>query len=98
MAGRGEEVRVVARSAPPERRWPIVWLAVVAAMLVIGLALGRTTAGGGVQSAEPHADGAAPFAAHSPDGAVAALLSYATTLGDPRVLLNASRREQVLAQ
>src|SRR4051812_43899594 len=94
MARHGEEVRVVARSPARERRWPVGWLALVAAVLVIGLALGRATAGGGAKSAAPHSGDAA----HSPDGAVSALLSYAATLGDPRVLLNASRRDQVLAR
>src|SRR4051794_21410138 len=35
--------------------------------------------------------------ARSPNGAVAALLNYATTLGDPRVLLQPTRRDRVLS-
>src|SRR4051794_35874344 len=98
MARRAEDVRVVARAAGPERRWPVGWLALVAAMLVVGLALGRATAGGGAQPCPPRAGDGGTFAAHSSDGAVAALLSYSATLDDPHVLLNASRRAQVLAQ
>jgi hypothetical protein len=103
-AGQEPRVRVVASAAVARSRRPTLWLLAVPAALLVAFVLGRATAGS--SSAEPGLAGPGPARsvasvpvgfAHTRAGGVAALLNYAASLGDPRVLLDARRRRQVLS-
>src|SRR5438045_610028 len=97
-------VRVVASAAAPRSRKPALWLLAVPLALVLSFVLGRATAGSSSPESGPTGPGPARSVAgvpvgfgHTRAGAVAALLSYGASLGDPRVLLDARRRRQVLS-
>lgn len=105
MARGRAEVRVVA-STRDARRGRRSLVPVVIAVVTLGaFALGRMTAhpshtrDAGSNPAGPRraVNGVPVGFAHSREGAVAALLNYGAALGDPRVMLDARRRTQVLA-
>jgi hypothetical protein len=104
MARGGEDVRVVAAAPSGDRRLAIRWVAVAVVALLLGFVLGRASDDTRVRVPEqptpgPYgsAHGVPSRFARSETGAVAALLSHGAALGDPRVLLDARRRAQVLA-
>jgi hypothetical protein len=99
-------VRVVARARERSAVGPTIWrLLGIAAALLIGFTVGNATGGPDRMHtvARPGPGPAREVAgvprrfAHSREGAVAALLNYGATLGDPQILLNPSRRAQVLS-
>jgi hypothetical protein len=102
-------IRIFAHSNDPGRpgdRWLVIAIAVLV-VLAVGFLIGRVTAPGGSSPGVPLQAGnpgptrlvsGVPIGyAHSSPGAVAALLNYSAVLGNPAVLLNPSRRKQVLA-
>lgn len=106
MPGR---VRVVSGGGGGSRAVTLGLLLAVLVALVVGLAIGRLTAPtshSGSTRTVPVASGPGPTRTENgvpvgytdtKQGAVAALLNYSVVLSDPRVLLNAKRRAQVLA-
>jgi hypothetical protein len=83
----------------------VVWIIAIAIGLLVGVVIGRASEGSppveAPKQASPGPDdsefGVPTGFAHSEAGAVAALLNYASALGDPRVLLDPRRLEQVLS-
>lgn len=103
---RQAKVRVVARAREARAAKPAVrWLLGIAAALLLGFTLGSVTGGPGGRTTVA-STGAGPERAiagvprgfaHNREGAVAALLNYGALLGNPQILLDASRRAQVLS-
>ncbi len=104
MNGRGEDVRVVAAARSRDAGPPLGWVVAVVVAALIGFVVGRASADGGAvrMPAQPmpgpyaSAHGVPRQFARTESGAVAALLSHAAVLGDPRVMLDPRRRAQVL--
>jgi hypothetical protein len=105
-----DQVRILAGDGGSGRpRPPLAVIAAVLAALVVGLALGRATAPDHDSKSRPrpvapNADGQPARRVgtvgvgypHTRVGAVAATLNGGAALGDPRVLLNTTRRTRVL--
>src|SRR5918911_3680033 len=105
MAGRGEDVRVVAAARHGDRGLPIGGIAAIVVAGLLAFVVGRAS-GDGAAPRIPTPPTPGPYAsthgvpsrfARSEAGAVAALLSHGAALGDPRVMLDPRRRARVLA-
>lgn len=102
---RRADVRVVATAGPERGRGPRTG-AVLAAVGACLIAFGLGRASGGSTAPRDTADDPSPSKSvagvplgfpRTRDGAVAAMLSHAAVLGEPRDLLDSKRRAQVLA-
>lgn len=108
-----DRVRVVSGGDGPSPRGGLTAAALAVGLVLVAVAfvIGRVTAPGtsprpaapaaqraaGVPGPSRIVDGVGVGYPHTQAGAVAALLADGQTLGDPRVLLNPSRRTQVLS-
>lgn len=104
-----DQVRILfGDQGPSRRRAPLLAIAAVVAALLIGLLIGRVTAPdhhATTATTAPTPEGQAARRVgtipvgypHSRAGAVAATLNAGAVLGDPRVLLDPTRRTRVLS-
>ncbi len=105
MARPGEDVRVVAAGARARAGVPRGWTVAVVVAALVGFLLGAALDGGGESKVAPNPTpgphgftfGVPTGFAHSAPGAAAALFTYSAALGDPRLLVDPSRRKQVLS-